>query len=97
MIEVEKKFLLTNEEKERLIEGAEFLVEKKQSDVYYDTADYKLTLKDWWLRSRNGIFELKVPLTSENHRSVDQYEEYDDEDQIRELINLPKNKSFQND
>ena len=88
MIEVEKKFILSNKNKEYLIKDAEFLGEKVFMDIYYDTNDFLLTSNDRWLRSREGRFELKVPLTREAHRSVDQYDELEDEQKIKENLNL---------
>ena len=61
MIEVEKKFILTTEQEKSLIEGADFLGEKKFTDIYYDDEDFSLTKKDLWLRNREGRFELKIP------------------------------------
>ncbi len=60
MIEVEKKFQPTPEQLAKLIDGAEFLREKKNTDVYYDYPDYSLIKKDVRFRNRNGNFELKI-------------------------------------
>ena len=46
MIEVEKKFQLSGEEKQRLLTGAAFVSEKTFTDVYYDTKDYFTTKQD---------------------------------------------------
>lgn len=88
MIEVEKKFILSESEKNRLIDGAEFLNEKTFTDVYYDTKDFVLTSKDKWLRSREGRFELKLPLHSGLERKADQYDELEDESEIKESLNF---------
>ncbi len=56
------KFKLTPKQKIDLIEDAEFISKETFTDVYYDTCDYKLSLNDTWLRSRNEDFLLKVPI-----------------------------------
>lgn len=97
MIEVEKNFDLREGEKEKLIEGATFIGRKEFTDVYYDDNDLTLSLKDYWLRTRDGKWELKVPLNKDKEidRKTDQYRELDtDEDISIELgcsgINLYK-------
>ena len=56
------KFKLTPKQKIDLIEDADFISKETFTDVYYDTCDYKLSLNDTWLRSRNEDFLLKVPI-----------------------------------
>lgn len=90
MIEIEKKFILNEEEKRRIIKNAQFLGNKIFTDVYYDKNDYSLTLKDFWLRFRDGTAELKIPLKKENDTFINQYEEIIDEDKIRQKINIQK-------
>jgi predicted adenylyl cyclase CyaB len=85
MIEVERNFDLREGEKEKLIEGAKFLGKKEFTDVYFDTKDLKLSLKDFWLRTRDGKWELKVPLNKDKmavDRKTDQYREIEDDKQI---------------
>lgn len=53
MIEIEKKFLLTEAQRARLLKDAKKLEDKKVEDSYFDTSDYRLTTKDYWLRLRN--------------------------------------------
>jgi|SRR3989344_5488169 len=94
MIEVEKKFLLSKDDLARLIKSARFIRRQTFHDVYYDTVDYALTTKDTWLRSRNNIFELKVPLIREQYtkRVTDQYRELETEDLIRSELKIPRKK-----
>ncbi|MFA5945816.1 MAG: CYTH domain-containing protein [Patescibacteria group bacterium] len=94
MIEVEKKFLLSESDEARLLEGAEFLSEKSFTDIYYDRADYALSVQDKWLRARDGKFELKVAISSSTERLVDQYDELEDEAKIREALHLDVVGSF---
>ena len=88
MIEVEKKFRLTDAQHESLIKDAEFVSEKTFTDTYYDTADYQLTTKDVWLRQRGENFELKVAVQFGYDRPADQYDEITDIKAIREILNI---------
>lgn len=93
MIEVEKKFLLDTEGKEQLIRGAEFLGKKIITDVIYDASDYRITCSDTILRSRDGNFELKVPVHEDHNAStrfVDQYRELETEEEIRSHLKIPQ-------
>jgi len=95
MIEVEKKFILTKDQEEKLTEGADFLGENVNIDLGYDDADFSLTTKDIWLRRRNGKFELKIPLNATRESRIsDQYEEIDDEDAILKYFGA-KNASLE--
>jgi len=89
VIEVEKKFILDEQNTKQLTLGAEFLKRITFTDVYYDSAAYALTLKDLWLRTRDGRFELKLPMHPDADRLADQYEELDDETAIRTALKLP--------
>ncbi len=97
MIEVEKKFILSELYKKRLIKDAEFLSERVFTDTYYDTKKFSLTSHDKWLRSREGRFELKLPLHKGEDRLADQYEELEDEQKIKVALNLPSNGNIVED
>lgn len=97
MIEVEKKFILNEIDKERFIKNAEFLNERVFTDVYYDTNNFSLTSNDKWLRSREGKFELKIPLHQGVERLVDQYDELEDEPKIKEALSLSVNINLADD
>lgn len=90
MIEVEKNFDLKPGDKERLIRGAKLVSEKTFTDVYYDSADYDLTSRDFWLRARDHKFELKVPLNAIGaaRRPVDQYRELETDAEIAFELHL---------
>jgi thiamine-triphosphatase len=90
MIEVEKKFILTEEQKERLLKDAEFFSKVIFTDEYFDTDVYTLTTKDVWLRARDGQWELKIPMTL-GERKTDQYEEITEETLIRKYLDLQDN------
>ena len=88
MIEVEIKFKLSDEQKRTLLDGAQFVSEELIHDVYYDSTNYELTTKDFWLRTRNGNFMLKTPADSDN-KTVFSMHELTDESLIRQALNLP--------
>lgn len=90
MIEVEKKLSLKRGDEEKLIAGATFLKEFEMHDVYYDDSQRSLTLKDTWLRNRNGLWELKVPLNASGSdtRIADQYRELTTETEIAAYLSL---------
>ncbi|MEK7664385.1 MAG: CYTH domain-containing protein [Patescibacteria group bacterium] len=86
MFEIEKNFILTKEQEDNLIKDSEFIGQKVFTDIYYDKENYDLTKKDIWFRARDGKFELKLPLV--NNEAGDRYEEVDDEDHIKEVLNI---------
>ncbi len=100
VIEVERKFVIDEgcEEKLKTL-GAELICHKSFHDVYYDTADYKLTLSDFWLRLRDKAWQLKCPPSKRAEEVINkttQYVEYDnEEDIVRALCPLlcPHNSS----
>jgi thiamine-triphosphatase len=91
-IEVEKKFILDNSDKNILISGAESIGTKIFTDIYYDNGTYDLTCNDIWLRERDGQWELKLPLKHSRTRIVDEYRELETESEIIEYFHFSKNK-----
>jgi len=91
MIEIEKNFDLKPGDKERIVRGAEFLRKKVFTDVYYDSKDFRLTRADYWLRERDGKWELKVPVRSIATRDggIDRYTELESETEIIKELRLP--------
>ena len=62
MIEVEKKFLVTPNTRDRLSSlGGSLATTRHLHDTYYDTADHVMVRQDHWLRKREGRWELKRP------------------------------------
>lgn len=96
MIEVENRFLLTEENKKKLIDGAEFIGEETFTDIYYDTIDASLMKSDMWLRLRSGKFEMKLPLNEKSvlRRKSNKYNEIESEGEIRKVLELPLNGNF---
>lgn len=89
MIEIEKKYLVDDEKIKEITQDAKFLGQKELIDIYYDTDDFKLTTKDWWLRNRNGQYELKmVVLTHGQKGSVDRYQEIEDQIEICSFLGI---------
>lgn len=88
--EVEKKFLLSEEQEQALLKDAVFSGQKELTDIYYDDAGYSLTKKDWWLRQRNGAWELKIPSGSfvDAHRTTDRYREIENAKEILAHLGL---------
>ncbi len=97
MIEIEKKFFLTKDDKARLIKGAEFLGEKVFADTYYDTSDYALTTRDMWLRSRDNIFHLKISARKTEKRQIGEYHELETEEEIRKELRMARGKDLKKD
>lgn len=94
MIEVEKKFRATPTQIERLLTNAEFVDKKENIDVFFDTADFKLSKKWSWLRDRNGSMELKVAAHPPIDGALCEYfSEYETDNEIREYIELPASKN----
>lgn len=97
MIEVEKKFQLSESDVAKLIDGAVFDSRRSFTDVYFDSPDYALTTRDIWLRSRDGYFQLKIPLHHSAERMADQYDELGEEDEIRAALKLPAGTDLESD
>ncbi|MBI5369859.1 CYTH domain-containing protein [Candidatus Uhrbacteria bacterium] len=85
---MERKFLLTDDEIERLTADAQFFGVVVNVDTYFDTPTFDLTIKDIWLRQRGERFEIKMPMHTKLDRIANQYDEIEDEMKIREILNL---------
>jgi thiamine-triphosphatase len=94
MIEIEKKFLLSEKDEKRLIKDAEFISKKEFVDIYYDDKFFSLTKNDIWLRSRDNDFELKLPLNNKGNRTADKYKEITNEKIIKKFLKLNLNKNL---
>jgi adenylate cyclase class IV len=95
MIEIEKKFKLTAEQLARLLQGATSMSTKRFSDTYFDTSDKRLTTHDIWLRTRDGVFELKVPIRAGKSREkTDVYRELTTDQEILSALALPQKGSL---
>ena len=95
---VERNFLLPKNFHEKVMElGGKVLQENKFLDTYYDTSDFKLTLANYWLRSRADVFELKYPTGGADSDYASQYQETKDDEtiikQLCRLLDLKKEKN----
>jgi predicted adenylyl cyclase CyaB len=97
MMEIEKKFQLSTEQKKRLLDSAEFISEKTITDTYYDKHTHDLTKQDCWLRCRNGKYELKIGAKNYDKRAIQKYTELETEEEIRNFLVLPPVGSFEED
>lgn len=100
MIEIEIKCRLTKEQEVKLLECATFIGEEHLTDVYYDLATYELSVKDFWLRTRNDKFVLKIPAAQSNLLNTQANtpkHEIEDESEIRKILNAPYNGSLVED
>lgn len=88
MIEVEIKVPISENNVALLIDGANFIGEKKQRDKYYDSKEYDLTTKSIWLRERNDRFELKYPIEIFEQGLSNRYKEYESDEEIKEVLGL---------
>jgi uncharacterized protein YjbK len=58
--EIEKKYSFTEEDYEKIISNCNLESETLIKDYYLDLSDYRLIKNDYYLRMRNGIYELKI-------------------------------------
>jgi adenylate cyclase class IV len=91
MIEVEQKFLPPAEGLGRLLAGFVLEKTKTNSDRYFDTADYILTAREWWLRERNSKFELKIAKEQKNSGfPTDVFDELETDDEIYTTLGIAR-------
>lgn len=82
MIEIEKKFSYDKDKLDLLVKDCVFLKKVRIVDVYLDDSVNYLFNNDLWLRKRDGLFELKIPL-DDNRGEVKSYREISDLDEIK--------------
>lgn len=92
-VEVERKFVCESDIQDKLKSiGAVCIGQYKFKDQYYDSPGYTLTLKDFWLRKREGSWELKCPAFSRTEvEKIDEtlctkYREVTDLKEIQALV-----------
>jgi|LakMenEpi03Aug12_release.lakeMendotaPanAssembly.Ray.scaffolds.fasta_scaffold03877_21 adenylate cyclase class IV len=86
-IEIEKKVRLEPHHIQKITQKALFIKESRIQDSYFDTADYRYTVQNIWLRQREGVFELKIGIKKQNG-SLDRYEEMTDEKSILKHLGI---------
>ncbi|XP_038131527.1 thiamine-triphosphatase [Cyprinodon tularosa] len=60
-VEVEQKFIFDSDTLKTVEDIGVCIGQKQFHDQYFDTPDFKLTLRDTWLRRRKQSWELKCP------------------------------------
>jgi len=95
MIEVEKSFILLDDQIEDLVKDAVLFEEIVNHDVYYDEKDWRLLKSDIHLRLRNGVIEMKkmVPgLKKSSGVGISGFfEEMTDHNQIKKVLGIESN------
>lgn len=86
MIEIEKKFKFTSNQEKLLTQEGDLIHEKVIFDRYYDNKNYDLTRQNYWLRQRDNLFELKVPVNFHKEIFFDTFLELTDEDEIKRKL-----------
>lgn len=91
MIEIERKFLPPVSGLDDLLRDFTLQKTKTNSDQYFDTLDFRLTAREWWLRERNGKFELKIA-KEQKHSGfpTDVFDELETDDEIYTALGIPK-------
>lgn len=77
MVEIERRFFLTAGQQAVLRSSLETLSEKEMADTYWDAPGYPLSTRNWWLRQRNGQWELKVPWSQAQAGPAESFEEFE--------------------
>lgn len=95
-IEVERKFMFSVDTLKTLEQYSTGLSCKiKFTDIYWDTRSHDLMLSDYWLRQRESVWELKMPvIESDTHVFSSQYQEVTyEQDIVAHICNLFKRKN----
>ena len=77
-IEIERKFIVPDNFHEKIIaQGYQMqkVYDEVLVDKYYDTHEHVLINNDYWLRQRNGDWELKYPVGSSHEQGSSVYHE----------------------
>uniref|UniRef100_A0A8C9V309 Thiamine-triphosphatase n=2 Tax=Scleropages formosus TaxID=113540 RepID=A0A8C9V309_SCLFO len=91
-VEVERKFVCNSDVHEKLREiGAVCVGQCEFEDKYFDCPEHHLTLRDVWLRCRQGSWELKCP-TQEDRQERGEQESHARSllTRYREITSLPE-------
>ena len=87
-IEIERKFTVTENAGERILQaGGTCVKETSFQDEYFDTNSYQFTLADHWLRKRDGSWELKASIHEDKlNETCSKYVEIEDENDITQRL-----------
>lgn len=90
MIEVERKFNVSQEQLDSIKADSQRIETIFIHDQYYDYADLSLIKSGRWLRNRNNHWELKISKNSHfEERKADVHEEIENENEIKHLLDIP--------
>ncbi|KAL4616846.1 thiamine-triphosphatase-like [Arapaima gigas] len=90
-VEVERKFVCTPDIQEKLREiGAVCFGQHEFEDKYFDSPEYHLTLRDVWLRCRQGSWELKCPTQEDGQGREEESGDMSLLTRYREITRLPE-------
>lgn len=96
-IEIERKFIFDQDSEYKLLQNGAKLVEQLSfSDVYYDNQSHDLIVNNYWLRCRDGQWQLKCPPTDTQdleYLCTLQYAEYDQPSDILKQVKYVLAKS----
>ncbi|XP_064797626.1 thiamine-triphosphatase isoform X2 [Oncorhynchus masou masou] len=88
-VEVERKFVCDADIQKQLEEiGAVCIGQKQFQDKYFDTPDFLLTLRDVWLRCRQGCWELKCTTVTKAEDIVGEPQKAELCSRYQEITNL---------
>ncbi|XP_029517016.1 thiamine-triphosphatase [Oncorhynchus nerka] len=88
-VEVERKFVCDADIQKQLEEiGAVCIGQKQFQDKYFDTPDFLLTLRDVWLRCRQGCWELKCATVTKAEDRVGEPQKAELCSRYQEITNL---------
>lgn len=95
-VEVEHKFLVVPHTQAKLVSlGAVREGCASFKDIYYDTRDHTITFRDFWLRQRDGAWQLKCPVQEHSSKPLtDQYIELETEKDILDQLLTSGSLSF---
>jgi len=70
MIEIEKKYDVTDSDLNKIREKCELISSKTILDKYFDTDNFLLFSNDIKLRKRNDVFELKIKISNKDSKYI---------------------------
>jgi adenylate cyclase class IV len=93
MIEIERKIEAVPAFLEHVSSHGVFVKKQTIHDTYFDTADYRYTGQNMWLRARDSLyFELKRVIKGSH--TIDRYEEITDQKEILRILGISQDEDF---
>lgn len=94
MIEIEKKFHASPEALSCIDSACVFVGKRINTDIYYDTPDYRLTTQNIWLRTRNEHFQMKTPFEGGKKKGANLYHEWETDSDIQRFLGFPSEETL---